>query len=174
MIAAYECGDNVWLRKLYHTKEHWCPVFSKHSFSGGILSTQRSESTNSSVSRRVHSTASLGDFYEIFMDIVEEWRTNENGEFMFFCLKLIHSYLFSCFFNTLWSHIGENYQCAKGTIPMDFKNVGILKCAESHYTIWMFRIFQKEFKKCNGMHQQLIEMETSHVTYKVWHPEDPR
>ena len=41
---------------------------------------QRSESTNVSLSKRVNATCGLFEFYNIFNDVVTEWRTKENGE----------------------------------------------------------------------------------------------
>ena len=42
-------------------------AFSKSYFSGGMLSSKRSETTNRSLKRRLSATADLRDFYNFFM-----------------------------------------------------------------------------------------------------------
>ena len=66
--------------RLYQLKEKWCLTFCKDVFSGGMLSSQRSESTNASLSKRVNVTCGLFDFYNILCDVVTEWRIKEKDE----------------------------------------------------------------------------------------------
>ncbi|XP_019157593.1 PREDICTED: protein FAR1-RELATED SEQUENCE 7-like [Ipomoea nil] len=80
MVTEYKCHKNSWLGKLYDCREKWCPAFNKDYFSGGILSSQRSETTNHSVSRRLSKTAGLCAFYSSFVSVISEWRSKENGE----------------------------------------------------------------------------------------------
>ena len=54
--------------------------FSKAYFFSGILSAQRSETTNRSLKKMLCATADLCNFYNIFCDVVSEWRSKENGE----------------------------------------------------------------------------------------------
>ena len=63
-----------------YTARKWCPAFSKSYFSSGVLCSQRSETTNRSLKTRLHATADLCDFYNIFSDVVSKWRSKENGE----------------------------------------------------------------------------------------------
>ncbi|KAJ8438669.1 hypothetical protein Cgig2_031634 [Carnegiea gigantea] len=76
---------------LYSLREKWCPTFSKKNFSGGVFSSRKSESTNNSIKRRLHATANLCDFYNIFCGVVSEWREKENG---------------------------QNHKCSKGNVEM--------------------------------------------------------
>lgn len=46
MVEKYDCAKSKWLQNLYVIRELWCPAYSKDCFSGGILSSQRSETTN--------------------------------------------------------------------------------------------------------------------------------
>ncbi|XP_021775186.1 protein FAR1-RELATED SEQUENCE 5-like [Chenopodium quinoa] len=46
MCDKYKCENDDWLCDLYKIKEMWCPAYSKKYWSGGILSSQRSETTN--------------------------------------------------------------------------------------------------------------------------------
>jgi len=50
LITEYNCAENDWLKQLYKSKEHWCPAFSNDYFSAGILSSQKVESANRSIS----------------------------------------------------------------------------------------------------------------------------
>ncbi|XP_019168946.1 PREDICTED: protein FAR1-RELATED SEQUENCE 7-like [Ipomoea nil] len=72
LVTDYKCHKNTWLEKLYDCREKWCPAFNKDYFSGGILSSQRSETTNHSIF--------LGAFYSSFVSVISEWRSKENGE----------------------------------------------------------------------------------------------
>ncbi|XP_056691917.1 protein FAR1-RELATED SEQUENCE 5-like [Spinacia oleracea] len=53
-IKHYKCEKNVWLNNLYVIREHCCRAYSKDSFSGGALSSQRRESTNNSIKDRCY------------------------------------------------------------------------------------------------------------------------
>ncbi|XP_019171209.1 PREDICTED: protein FAR-RED IMPAIRED RESPONSE 1-like [Ipomoea nil] len=80
MVTGYKCHKNPWLEKLYDCREKWCPAFNKDYFSGGILSSQMSETTNHSISRRLSKTAGLCDFYSSFVSVISKWRSKENSE----------------------------------------------------------------------------------------------
>ncbi|KAL2906624.1 Protein FAR1-RELATED SEQUENCE 5 [Bienertia sinuspersici] len=58
-------------------RKMWCPAYSKEYFSGGIRSSQRSETTNKSV--RLHVTHGLRDFYNSFIEVVGKWRGKEGN-----------------------------------------------------------------------------------------------
>ena len=80
LVEEYNCAKNAWLVRLFRLKEKWCTTYCKDVFSDGILSSQRSELTNASLSRRVNATCGLFDFHNIFFDIVTEWRIKEKDE----------------------------------------------------------------------------------------------
>ena len=84
------------------------------------MSSQRRESTNHSIKRRLGVSTSLCDFYNIFCSVVSEWRENKN-----------------C----------ENHKCSKGNVEMAFPLVTLLKRARSVCTIEAYRVFEKEFVK---------------------------
>ncbi|XP_038711714.1 protein FAR1-RELATED SEQUENCE 5-like [Tripterygium wilfordii] len=46
MVQCWDVGSNKWLKRLYELRVKWCPAFSFDTFSAGIRSIQRSESTN--------------------------------------------------------------------------------------------------------------------------------
>jgi len=80
LVEECKCVENAWLVRLCLLKEKWCITFCKDVFSDGILSSQKSESTNASFSKRVNVPCSLFDFYNIFCDVVPEWRIKEKDE----------------------------------------------------------------------------------------------
>ena len=45
-----------------------------------LLSSQRSETTNRFLKRRLRTIADLCDFCNVFCDVVYEWRSKENGK----------------------------------------------------------------------------------------------
>ncbi|XP_074298640.1 protein FAR1-RELATED SEQUENCE 1-like [Silene latifolia] len=66
MVTEYNCGDHQWLSKLYELKEKWCCAYGKDYFSACVISSQRSESANNSISKHLSKTSTLCDCYEIF------------------------------------------------------------------------------------------------------------
>ncbi|XP_019161018.1 PREDICTED: protein FAR1-RELATED SEQUENCE 5-like [Ipomoea nil] len=110
MVTKYNCHKNTWLEKLYDCREKWCPAFNKDYFSGGILSSQRSESTNHAISRRLSKTAGLCDFYSSFVSVISEWRSKENS---------------------------EDFRCSQGVPAMMMDHVKLLSHArECKYHVW--------------------------------------
>ena len=128
-------------KKLYKNREHWCPTFSKDYFSTGILSSQRVESTNRSISWRLQATINLCEFYESFLDVVAEWRSKENG---------------------------NDYDSWDGRLETCFANVSILSHATKVYTVELYHIFQEEYKKGTTCAQEKVQETASCVLYKVW------
>ncbi|XP_019192724.1 PREDICTED: protein FAR1-RELATED SEQUENCE 12-like [Ipomoea nil] len=144
MMTEYGCHKNVWLNKLYSNREKWCPAFSKEYFSGGILSSQRSESMNHSISRRLSKTAGLCDFYNSFVSVVSEWRSRENG---------------------------ENVCCSQGLAPMAMNYVKLLSHARDIYTIEIYYLFEEQFVKGTSCHQESVGGSGNEIKYHVWRPD---
>ncbi|KAL8478098.1 hypothetical protein ACS0TY_030114 [Phlomoides rotata] len=63
MIEEYKLENHAWFKRLYSLKE-------KDFFYAGILSFQRSESTNSSISFEIKKTTNLIVFFRIFNRII--------------------------------------------------------------------------------------------------------
>lgn len=119
MEALFQCKSHPWLKKVFDIRENWCCAYGKNHFSAGVLSSQRSESANHSISRRVSKTTSLCDFYNIFGTVVSEWRSTERKD------------------NALcWDGVPEV------SIPCN-----LLENAAKVYTINAFKRFEKEFMK---------------------------
>ncbi|XP_019179493.1 PREDICTED: protein FAR1-RELATED SEQUENCE 5-like [Ipomoea nil] len=144
MVTEHKCHKNVWLEKLYDCREKWCPAFSKDYFSGGILSSQRSETTNHSISRRLSKTVGLCDFYSSFISIVSEWRSKENG---------------------------EDFRCAQGVPNMVTEHVKLLSHAREVYTIEIYFLFEEQFLKGTACHQECVLNDGYQYKYHVWRPD---
>ncbi|KAJ8435667.1 hypothetical protein Cgig2_014248 [Carnegiea gigantea] len=140
MVTTYDCDGNHSLNNLYLLREKWCPTFSKKNFSGGVLSLQRSESTNISIKRWLHATVNLCDFYNIFCGVVSEWREKENS---------------------------ENHKCFKGNVEMAFPWISLLKHTGFIYTIETYRLFEKEFIKGTSYDQDKLRSDTSDRVFRV-------
>ncbi|XP_074298641.1 protein FAR-RED ELONGATED HYPOCOTYL 3-like [Silene latifolia] len=80
MVTEYNCGDHQWLSKLYELKEKWCCAYGKDYFSACVISSQRSESANNSISKHLSKTSTLCDCYEIFGSVVSDWRNHERKD----------------------------------------------------------------------------------------------
>ncbi|KAK9750219.1 hypothetical protein RND81_02G180600 [Saponaria officinalis] len=72
----YGLQNNLWFQQLYGLKEKWCTAFNNDIFSAGILSSQRSESTNHVMGFQVSKTTSLTDFFHIFEATVKSRPTS--------------------------------------------------------------------------------------------------
>ncbi|XP_056691528.1 protein FAR1-RELATED SEQUENCE 5-like [Spinacia oleracea] len=145
MVKKYECSGNKWLQNLYTIRDFWCPAYSKDYFSGGVLSSQRSETTNNSVSRRLHKTHGLCDFYKCFLEVVDEWRSNENVD--------DHQ-----------SEIGNRYLAAEG--------VGLLDDAMEIYNIDIYLQFEANFLKSMPYIVNIVGFLPPLYEYHVKHPKN--
>ncbi|XP_019153614.1 PREDICTED: protein FAR1-RELATED SEQUENCE 7-like [Ipomoea nil] len=144
LVTDYKCHKNTWLEKLYDCREKWCPAFNKDYFSGGILSSQRSETTNHSISRRLSKTAGLCDFYSSFVSVISEWRSKENG---------------------------EDFRCAQGVPAMMMEHVKLLSHARDVYTIEIYFLFEEQFMKGSACHQEMVLNDGRQQKYHVWRPD---
>ncbi|XP_019170574.1 PREDICTED: protein FAR1-RELATED SEQUENCE 5-like [Ipomoea nil] len=144
LVTNYNCHKNVWLNKLYDIREKWCPAFNKDYFSGGILSSQRSETTNHSISKRLSKTSGLSDFYNSFVNVVSEWRSKENG---------------------------EDVRCSQGLPTMALDHVKLLLHARNVYTIEAYYLFEQQFLKGAACHQESVASNVDELKYHIWRPD---
>ncbi|XP_021735691.1 protein FAR1-RELATED SEQUENCE 5-like [Chenopodium quinoa] len=143
MLLKYDCANVDWLNDLYKIKEMWCPAFSKKFWSGGVLSSQRSETTNKSVSQRLNKTQGLCDFYQVFLDVVQEWRSKEKG---------------------------RDYNTIRGNRHLAFAYIGILVHARSLYTIQAYVLFEEEFIKGTACDHKDAGVNFPEYYYHLWRP----
>ncbi|CAI9114892.1 OLC1v1015709C1 [Oldenlandia corymbosa var. corymbosa] len=107
----YDCADNKWLWKLHSNRHKWCPTLNKDRFSGGALSSQRSESTNKAICQELSKYTCLCTFYDKFEEVVKGWRKKETH---------------------------ENFRCNIGRVEMKFKDVNLLTHAQ-YYILGRWR-----------------------------------
>ena len=123
MVTTYNMKDNeefyTWFDRLHKMRHKWCTVLSKDFFSAGILSSQRSESTNSAIGFEATKTTSLTQFHKIFQKTVEQWRKRE---------------------------IEAEFHYSRTTPSSSLCIVGLLKHAAEIYIASLFRDFEEEFK----------------------------
>ncbi|KAK9689652.1 hypothetical protein RND81_09G073100 [Saponaria officinalis] len=123
MIEEYGLQNNLWFQRLYGLKEKWCTAFNKDIFSAGILSSQRSESTNHAMGFQASKTTSLTDFFHIFEATVKRWRTEEER---------------------------NEFNCIRSRPTSVYPVVDLLDHAAQVYTLALFRVFEKEFGMAIG------------------------
>ena len=123
MVTMYNMKDNEefykWFDRLHKIRHKWCTGLSKDFFSAGILSSQRSESTNSAIRFEATKTTSLTQFYKIFQTTVEQSRKRE---------------------------IEAEFHYSRTTPSSSLCIVGLLKHTAKIYTASLFRDFEEEFK----------------------------
>ncbi|KAJ8424456.1 hypothetical protein Cgig2_016223 [Carnegiea gigantea] len=120
--------------------------FLKLIFSGGILSSQRSEITNRSLKRRLRATANLCDFYNIAFSVTPSMDPHPlRGVYVYFILVQSDLSTFLIYFVMLSKENGEDHICSKDTAEMVFPLVNILEHALSMYAVEAFLMFEKEF-----------------------------
>ncbi|XP_048491407.1 protein FAR1-RELATED SEQUENCE 5-like [Beta vulgaris subsp. vulgaris] len=143
-MIQFNCSTKKWLNDLYELREKWCSAYSKKFFSGGILSLQRSETTNKSVKRRLCKTHDLCDFYNLFLDVIGEWRSKENG---------------------------QDFQCNKGNRHLAFAHLKLLEHASQIYTTEVYKIFEDEFIKGTECGQKVFFRQHPIVIYHIGRPD---
>ena len=119
MINTFKLEKDDWFNRLYGLKEKWCTALSKDFFSAGILSSQRSESTNHAVGFKANKSTTLTEFYSIFQATINRWRKTEEK---------------------------DDFDCTRGIPTSELSMSAILKQAANVYTITLFRDFEEEFK----------------------------
>jgi len=119
MVNKYNLHEHDWFKRLYSIREKWCTALSKDFFSAGILSSQRSESTNHAVGFKANKTTTLTEFFSVFQATVNRWRREEEK---------------------------DDFNCTKGLPSSDLCMSSLLKHASMVYTHTLFRDFEEEFK----------------------------
>lgn len=71
LVTIFDLSKSSWLKTLYELRQKWCPDFSKHYFSAGILSMQRSECMNNVFRGMTSKTTSLTWFILRYEKILE-------------------------------------------------------------------------------------------------------
>ncbi|KAL0904648.1 hypothetical protein M5K25_026777 [Dendrobium thyrsiflorum] len=80
MITEGELQSHDWLKDLYRIRHKWSTAFNKDCFNLGILSTQRSKSTNNVCHGISKATSSITDCFLGLEKLMISWRWNEQDE----------------------------------------------------------------------------------------------
>ncbi|XP_074266872.1 protein FAR1-RELATED SEQUENCE 9-like [Silene latifolia] len=146
MIYDYGLENDEWFQRLYEIREKWSTAYSKDFFSAGILSSQRSESTNHAIGFHANKTTSLTDFFGIYNDTIRRWRSEEEK---------------------------NEFQCGRSTPSSNMSMVGLVKSASSLYTINLFKRFEEEFVYSLGTNAVLLDNEDTTKVFRVYPLDDP-
>ncbi|XP_057790790.1 protein FAR1-RELATED SEQUENCE 5-like [Salvia miltiorrhiza] len=140
MVENHNLQNNSWIQRLYELREKWSNAFNKEYFSAGILSSQRSESTNHALGFKAKKTTNLTEFYGLFKQTIERWRSNE---------------------------LSDEFQCIRGQPTMALPMTGIIKQASKVYTLTVFKDFEKQFMRCLAGSFSLLSEEYDFKLYQV-------
>ncbi|XP_042032209.1 protein FAR-RED IMPAIRED RESPONSE 1-like [Salvia splendens] len=82
----YNLHENSWIKNLYEIRQSWVPVYSKHIFWAGMMSTQRSESMHAFFDNYINSRSTLKIFVEQYeICIVDKIRKELQAEYSTKC-----------------------------------------------------------------------------------------
>ncbi|KAL8525166.1 hypothetical protein ACS0TY_014695 [Phlomoides rotata] len=140
MITEYDMEKYSWFARLYNLKAKWCTALNKDFFSAGMLSTQRSESTNSAIGVNSKKTTNLTEFYQLFMATLNKWRRNETQ---------------------------DEFKCSISIPKYRMQLTGMLKHASEVYTLTLLEIFEIEFMKCVFSQSTVLHVVDSVITYDI-------
>ncbi|KAF2310674.1 hypothetical protein GH714_016181 [Hevea brasiliensis] len=76
-LTKYGLENNEWLMKLYSERENWVPVYLKHMFWAGMMSTQRSEGMHAYFDGYVNSRSTLKQLVEQYEMAIREKNEKE-------------------------------------------------------------------------------------------------
>ncbi|XP_021730690.1 protein FAR1-RELATED SEQUENCE 9-like [Chenopodium quinoa] len=141
MTTKYKLKNDSWFKRLYSLKHKWSTSLSKDFFFAGILSSQRSESTNHAVRYKANKKTSLTEFYNIFQKTVKTWRRNED-----------------------FYEFNSTKSIPTSSYPMS----ALLKHAADVYTHTLFRDFEEEFNRAIGSQTKLLLINGGKMVYQVY------
>ncbi|KAH9622676.1 hypothetical protein KSS87_011392 [Heliosperma pusillum] len=140
MISDYGLQKNEWFQRLYGLKHKWSTALNKYYFSAGILSSQRSESTNHAIGFQATKTTSLTEFYHIYEGTVKRWRGEEER---------------------------KEFNCIRSTPTSAYPLVDLLQHASQVYTLELYSLFEKEFVVAMGTRAVILPTEDPILVYGV-------
>ncbi|XP_048320933.1 protein FAR1-RELATED SEQUENCE 5 isoform X4 [Ziziphus jujuba] len=140
LIQKYNIGNHKWFNTLYEVRAKWSTAFTKDVFTGGISSSQRSESTGNVLVGLANDITSLSKFVIAYEKLVASMRSSE--------------------FN-------EDFRCKQGAQSKVLKKSGILGQASNVYTNKIYKLFEEELLGSIGTTwTELVSRDTLH-TFEV-------
>ncbi|XP_021737573.1 protein FAR1-RELATED SEQUENCE 5-like [Chenopodium quinoa] len=140
MMLKYNLTAHSWYKRVYGLKEKWCPTLSRDFFSAGILSSQRSESTNHAIGFKASKATTLTEFYTIFKKTTNRWRSKEKH---------------------------DEFTCSKSIAFTSSPLSRMLKHDALVFTLSLFQNFEKEFGYSMATTSQMIGTTEECLLYKV-------
>ncbi|XP_057808592.1 protein FAR1-RELATED SEQUENCE 5-like [Salvia miltiorrhiza] len=140
IVENHNLQNNSWIQRLYELREKWSNAFNKEYFSAGILSSQRSESTNHALGFKAKKTTNLTEFYGLFKQTIKRWRSNE---------------------------LSDEFQCIRGQPTTALPMTGIIKQASKVYNLTVFKDFEKQFMRCLAGSFSFLSEEYDFKLYQV-------
>ncbi|KAL0922196.1 hypothetical protein M5K25_006165 [Dendrobium thyrsiflorum] len=135
MILEGNLQTHEWLGDLYKIRSKWSTAFNKEYFSMGILSTQRSESTNNVCHGISKPTSSITECFLGLEKIITNWRRNEQD---------------------------EDHKCSQSEIVPVIRSSSILKQAARFYSRKLYSFFEEEFLQgVGGMSIDFVSNDSS-------------
>lgn len=117
MLQKYNLTSNIWLGDLFEERKKWALVYSRHTFTADMMSTQRSESMNNVLKKYLMPSHNLLRFFEHYERVLEDRRYEE----LIADFKMMQ------------------------TSPILVTNAEMLQHAVDIYTPEVFKLFQKEY-----------------------------
>ncbi|XP_020592540.1 protein FAR1-RELATED SEQUENCE 5-like [Phalaenopsis equestris] len=142
MIEFGELESNVWLDEMYRIRHKWSTAFNKDIFGMGILSTQRSESTNNVCHGVSKPTSSLTDCFIGLENIMKSWRRSEKD---------------------------EDFKCGQSVRTPMVKINPMLRQASSFYTRKLYSMFEQELLNglCGLTYEVSVESDAKYYVSKL-------
>ncbi|XP_074293029.1 protein FAR1-RELATED SEQUENCE 5-like [Silene latifolia] len=140
MMAEYGLDNHPWFNRLYSLRTKWCTALNNLHFSAGILSSQRSESTNHAMGFQASKTTPVAEFFGLFETTVRRW---------------------------IWEEERKEFNCIRATPTSVFSLVDLLQHASQIYTLHLFHVFEIEFGLAMGTRAAVVHSEDSTLVYRV-------
>ncbi|XP_074266642.1 protein FAR1-RELATED SEQUENCE 5-like [Silene latifolia] len=140
MLKDYGLEGHSWFKRLYKHRVKWSTALNNEYFSAGILSSQRSESTNHPMGFQASKTTSVTAFFGIFETTVKRWRSEEER---------------------------KEFNGIRSTPTSVYPLADLLLHASQIYTVDLFGIFEREFALAMGTRATILPVDDPLLVYRV-------
>ncbi|PKU82121.1 Protein FAR1-RELATED SEQUENCE 5 [Dendrobium catenatum] len=118
MLNEGDLHSHEWLKELHKIRHKWSTTYNKTCFNLGILSTQRSESTNNVCHGISKPTSTITECFLGLEKVMKTWRRNEKD---------------------------EDFKCSQSDVVPLVKSSPILRQAARFYSRKLYSFFEEEF-----------------------------
>ncbi|XP_020698054.2 protein FAR1-RELATED SEQUENCE 5-like [Dendrobium catenatum] len=124
MLNEGDLHSHVWLKELHRIRNKWSTAYNKTCFNLGILSTQRSESTNNVCHGISKPTSTITECFLGLEKVMKTWRRNEKD---------------------------EDFKCSQSDVVPLVKSSPILRQAARFYSRKLYSFFEEFLQGVGGM-----------------------